>query len=147
MRNITDVKIIVEDNCFENTGNRQRELGRPGIFPGGVIPGTNNSYYGGTVIYGGGLRNPAIQDAGITSASTGVILDLGNGELGSLGHNNFIDVSGPDVWIETGSFLSAERNWFAGGAPVAAGGGFVDFQPQLKSGPRTCHENDSSSSD
>jgi hypothetical protein len=143
---INDVEVVVEHNCFENTGNRQLQLGRPGLFAGGIITGANASYYGGTVIYGGGIGNPALRGVTVTRPTTGIILDLGNGELNSDGHNNFINTTGAHVWIEAGLGLVAEHNWFNGRAPVSAGGGVVDFQPQLRSGRSTCHGNDDSSS-
>ena len=97
--------------CFplhkaENTGNRQAQLNRPAIVPGG------------TIIFGG-------------ERTDGIILDLGNGELGSAGHNNFINTTGPHVRVETVTLVFAEHNWFGGIAPVSSGIGSVDFQPEL----------------
>ena len=136
--NGTNVKIVVEKNCFENTGNRQAQLGRPANYAE-PISGAGASYYGGTIIYGGGLSNPAVSNnSAVTSEATKIILDLGGGDLGSKGLNNFLKTVGPHTWVEAGLFLAAEHNWFGGVAPRAAGAGEVDFEPQLTKGPKTC---------
>ena len=142
----TDVEVVVEKNCLENTGNRQAQIGRSSIYFGGIIPGSTDSYYGGTIIFGGGLTNPAVQNIGVDQSSQGIILDFGNGRLGSAGRNNFINTAGAHVWVEAGLNLFAEHNWFDRVAPIATGGGIVDFQPELRSGPRKCQSNDSFSS-